>query len=335
MIRLLAFGVMFAASLYGQVSTHKFSWQDACFDNPAAPFCMGHEDAIKRSARTKEAVARNAGTPRQGAPLPVVSGGIDWRFADPLADALAGFNYKELSGSPLARRLVIQVAATEGIGEADITKKLDGLFGVRQVAISTHDSRIVAMITGVSAKDLPVLEAGWKVASVSDDAILVGHSDAVDQALQRLAINEPLGESIRSAQERQLNSVFWAVGSGRFVGPQADSTKLQRFALALSVPNRFMSDAVFEFDGVPNADALSFWPALVDVAIKENVVHALTSSEGDEAQQRIGQMAGSPLGQHLAALLTSGRYLPVRDITVLKHTKPVIYGLDNGPRVVN
>jgi hypothetical protein len=127
--RLLAFGLVFAAGLHGQ-KTHKFSWQDACFNNPAAPYCMGHEDAIKRSARTKEAVARNAGTPREDAPLPINSGGIDWRFADPLADAIAGFNFKELSASPLARRLIIQLGAIEGVSEADMKKKLDGLFGV-------------------------------------------------------------------------------------------------------------------------------------------------------------------------------------------------------------
>ena len=338
MIRFLAFGLLLAASLYGQKRTHKFSWQDACFENSTAPYCMGHEDAIKRSARTKAAVARNAGTPHEDTPLPIVSGGIDWRFADPLADAIAGFNFKGLSASPLARRLVTQLGAIEGLTEADMKKKLDGLVGVRQVAISTRDSRIVAMITGVSVSSLPALEAGWKAVSVSsdatNDAILVGHADAVDQAVQRIAINAPLSESTRLAQERQLNSEFWAVGSGRFIGPQAEGTRLQRFSLALSVQDRLASAAIFEFNGVPGAAALPFWPTLGDAAIQDNVVHNLTSTEGDEAQQRVGQMANSSLGRHLVALITVARYLPTRDITVLKQTKPVIYGLDSGPRVV-
>src|ERR1035438_1592788 len=101
MIRFLAFSLVSAVILQGQ---HKFSWQDACFNNPSAPYCMGHEDAIKRSARSKDTVLGNASplssTPLGSAPLPVVSGGIDWRFADPLADALAGFNFKGLSASP-------------------------------------------------------------------------------------------------------------------------------------------------------------------------------------------------------------------------------------------
>jgi hypothetical protein len=234
------------------------------------------------------------------------------------------------------------LGAIEGVIEADMKRKLDGLVGVGQVAISTRDSHIVAMITGVSVSSLPALEAGWKAVSVSADAtadatndtILVGHADAVDQAVQRIAINAPLSESTRLAQERQLNSEFWAVGSGRFVDPQAESTKLQRFSLAVSVQDRFASDSIFEFNEVPSAAAPPFWQMLGDAAIEDNVVHNLTSMEADEAHQRVGQMANSPLGQHLIALIAVGRYLPARDITVLKQTKPVIYGLDSGPRVV-
>ncbi len=334
MIRSLALGLLFAASLHGQ-RTHKFSWQDACFNNSTAPYCMGHEDAIKRSARTKESVARNAGAPRENTPLPINSGGIDWQFADPLADAIAGFNFKELSASPLARKLVVQLGVTEGVTEAEMKKKLDGLAGVHQVAISTRDSRIVAMITGVSVSTLPALEAGWKSVPVSGDMILVGHADAVDQAVQRIASNGPLSDSIRLAQERQLKSEFWAVGSGRFVGPQAETATLQRFSLALSAEDHLTIDATFEFNAAPAAAPFPFWPTLGDAAIDNNAVHTQKVMESDEAQQRVGQMASSSLGQRLAALVTTGRYLPFRDITVLKKTKPVIYGLDDGPKVIN
>ena len=334
MIRPYAFGLLFAASLYGQ-KTHKFSWQDACFNNSTAPYCMGHEDAIKRSARTKAAVARNAGTPHEDTPLPINSGGIDWRFADPLADAIAGFDFKAISASPLARRLVIQWGATEGVTEPDMKKKLDGLSGVREVAISTRDNRIVAMITGISASTLPTLEAAWKAVQVSANVVLVGYADAVDQAVQRIAMNGALSESTRLAQEQQLNSEFWAVGSGRFLGPQAESTTLQRFSLALSIQDRFASDATFEFNSVPAADPIPFWSTLGDAAVENKAVHTRKSMEGDEAQRRVGEMANSSLGQRLAALVTAGRYLPFRDITVLKKTKPVIYGLDDGPKVIN
>ncbi len=337
MTRSLAFGLLFASSLYAQ-KTHKFNWQDACFNNPTAPYCMGHEDATKRSARTKEAVGRNSGTPREGTPLPVNSGGIDWRFADPLADAITGFNFKDLSASPLARTLVIELGATAGVTEADMKKKLDGLSGVHQVAISTRDNHIVAMLTGVSVSTLPTLEPGWKAVPVANsvpDAILVGHAGAVDQALQRIAANPVLSDSTRLAQSQQLNNEFWAVGSPRFIGPQAESTSLQRFSLALSVQDRLAADETFEFNATPSAGPFPFWPTLGDAAIENNAVHTQQSIEAGEAQQRVGQMASSALGQRLAALLTTGHYLPFRDITVLKKTKPVIYGLDDGPKVIN
>ena len=167
------------------------------------------------------------------------------------------------------------------------------------------------------------------------NAILVGHADAVDQAVQRIASNSPLSDSTRLAQERQLNSEFWAVGSARFIGPQAESTTLQRFSLAFFIQDRFASDTTFEFNAAPAADPFSFWPALGEATIENNTLHTQKSMEADEAQQRVGQMANSSLGQRLAALVTTGRYLPFRDITVLKKTKPVIYGLDDGPKVIN
>jgi len=148
-------------------------------------------------------------------------------------------------------------------------------------------------------------------------------------------MNGPLSESTLIAQERQLNSDLWAVGSGQFAAPQAESARLQRFSLAFFVADRFASDVAFEFNGAPSAEPFPFWPALGDAAIENNVVHTRTSLEGDEAQQRVGQMASSSLGQRLAALVAVGRYLPVRDLTLLKQTKPVIYGLDDGPRVIH
>src|SRR5258708_7233259 len=44
-IRILALGLAWTASLCGQ--HHRFSWQEACFKNPRAPYCSGHEYAVK------------------------------------------------------------------------------------------------------------------------------------------------------------------------------------------------------------------------------------------------------------------------------------------------
>ncbi len=328
MNRLLAFGLVSAASLYGQHRT----WQDRCFNNPAAPYCMGHEDAIKPKDRGKSIANSNgAGS---AAPLPVNSGGVDWRFADPQADVLAGFNLKELLASPLARQLIVQRGLSAGLTEADMKKKLDGLSGIGQVALSVRDGRILALVSGASVADLPPLEPGWKTAPVSGTAILVGSAQDVDSAVQRIAANGPLSELTRLSQETQIDGDFWAAGSGSFVG-QLPGSELKRFSLAVSPRSQLVSDIEFEFNGVPPADTHQLWPALGDVSKEGSVVHVRTSMEADAALGNFAPIATSILGQKLTPFITAGRYLPKRDIMELKKTRPVIYGLDNGPRVVN
>jgi hypothetical protein len=348
MIRLLAFGLVTAASLYGQAYGHpRFNWQNYCFDHPASPVCPSHEFYDKRPAPPKATPSPSVVTnlfpsPRQEATAsPIVVGGIDWRFADPSADALVGFNFSALSASPLARKLIAQLGVSQGLTGVDMRKILDGLSGVDQVALSVRDNRIVIMVTSETNSTLPTLEAGWKAVPVSGNVMLIGHADAVDEAVRRIAMKGPLDESARLSEERQTNNEFWAAGSAGFVGAQAVRAGLRRFALTVSLRNRLASDLAFEFNGPPNAGTLRIWPVLDGGSIEGNVVHVRMPAEAkveadadvDEVPPRFGQIAGSPLGQRLAALVMAARYLPVRDTTVPKQTKPVIYGLDGGPRV--
>jgi hypothetical protein len=114
------------------------------------------------------------------------------------------------------------------------------------------------------------------------------------------------------------------------------SAGLKRFSLTLSIRDRLTSDAAFEFNGVPDANTLEMWPVTPGgVAIDGNVVHVRMAMEADEVPQKLGLIALSPLGQRLATLVTAARYLPVRDTTLPKQAKPVIYGLDDGPKEVN
>jgi hypothetical protein len=80
-------------------------------------------------------------------PSVIVVGGIDWRFVDPSADAMAGFNVSRLSSSPMARSLMVLLGANQGITGAEIEKLLEGLTGVDQVALSVRENRIVAWVT--------------------------------------------------------------------------------------------------------------------------------------------------------------------------------------------
>jgi hypothetical protein len=340
-ICVIALGLVWAGSLYGQ---SKFSWQDACFKNPAAPYCKGHDYAIKPPPpapreTAPRTVIRNPfpSTPRSVTPSVMEVGGIDWRFADPFADVLVGFNFNGLSASPLAHNLITQLGAKQGLTAADMEKIFAGLSDVEQVALSVRGDRIVVMVTGrVTESPLLPPEAGAKAVLVSGNAMLMGHADAVDQAAQRIAMKWPAGELTRSAAELQASSEFWAIGSARLIGPQAVSQGMKRFSMTVSVRDRLTSDVAFEFNGVPNASALRMWQTSRSAATLEgNVVHVRMSMEANEVQKEFGQIADSPVGQRLGALVEAARYLPAREITVPKQTRPVIYGLDGGPREVN
>jgi len=322
-IRILALGLVWTATLCGQ---RRFSWQGYCFDHPAAPFCSGKDYAIK--PRPKETAPPRDLIPYSPTPQNViVVGGIDWRFADPAADALAGSNFSGLAASPLARIVIAQLGASQGLAEADVQKIFDALSGVEQVALSVRDNRIVVMVTGhVIDPTLSVMEPGLKIVPVSGNAMLFGHADAVDKAGQRMAAKGP------PAGEKQANGDFWAVGSAVLLGPEAMSAGVKRFSLTVSMRNRISSDMAFEFDGTPNADALRIWGAAM---IEGNVVHVRMSMEADEAQQRFGEIASSLLGQRLAGLVKAARYLPGYGISVPKQGGVVIYGLDGGPKEMN
>jgi len=340
-LNLVALSLVSAAAVYGQ---KKFYWQDYCFNHPASPVCRGNDYAIKPPPPP----ARNSATPtvvtnpspsatRTATPAMIVVGAIDWRFADPFPDALIGLNFNGLAASPLARSMITQLGAKQGLTEADMQKIFDGLGDVDQVAVSMRDNRMVVMVTGhVTDSALPSPEADLKAVPLSGNAMLLGNSEAVDQAVRRIAMKGPLSDLAHAAQERQASSEFWAIGSPALIGPQAVSAGVKRFSLTVSIRNRFTSDVAFEFNGVPNANTLRTWQtSLGATTLEGNTVHLRMSMESDEVLRKFGQIAASPVGERLAALVEAAKYLPVRDTTVPKQTKPVIYGLDDGPRVVN
>jgi len=342
-IRILALGLVGAACLCGQ--SRRFSWQDLCFKNPAAPVCQGHDYAIKKppaasakSTPTPSVVTSpHSSAPRIVTPTVIVVGGIDWRFADPFADALVGVNISRISASPIARGVIALLGTKQGLSEADMQKIFDGLSGVDQVALSVHNNRVVAMITGSAADSrIPSSEPGLKAVPISAGAMLVGHSDAVDQAMQRITMKIPPNELMRLAEERQASSEFWAIESASALGPQASSLGVKRFSLTVWIRDRVTSDVTLELNGAPSASALRTWQTQFGsgAVVEGNAIHARAQMEAVEVQQKVGQLADGPLKPSLAALVEAARYLPVRDNAVPKQTKPIIYGLDGGPREV-
>ncbi len=336
--RIAGLGIVCAVTLFGQSYGH---WQDSCFKNPGLPYCPGHDFAVKPTppAAAPRTVTNNPfpSTQRGGAPSMIVMGGIDWRFADPFADALIGFNFGRLAASPIARTMLAQLGTKQGLREADMQKIFDGLSGVDEVAVSLHNNQAVVMITGsVTDSSLQPPGAGLKTVALPSGAILVGHADAVDWAARRIAMKVAPGELARLAEERQAGNEFWAIGSPSFVGPQAASAGVKRFSLTVSMRDRFFSDIAFEFNGMPNPNTVRQWQTTLGPAVLEgNTMHLRTALEAKEIQQKFAQIIASPVGQRLGMLVEAARYLPVPDTNVPKQTKPVIYGLDDGPKTVN
>jgi hypothetical protein len=166
--------------------------------------------------------------------------------------------------------------------------------------------------------------------------LLIGHTDAVNEAVQRIAVaTAPLSDLASMAIGRPDDSEFWAVASANLVGPEAAKAGVQRFSLTASMRDSLISDTIFEFNGDPDASAVKGWlSTLGDAQLDGPIVHAKMSMKLEETKQNSGQIAASPFGQRLGALIQSARYLPVRDTATTVHTKPVIFGLDDGPREV-
>jgi hypothetical protein len=191
------------------------------------------------------------------------------------------------------------------------------------------------MVTGRATDSTPpALEAGWKAAPVLGNAMLIGRTQAVDEALQRIATDAPLTEWARQAKQRQASSDFWAMGSTKLAGQEAATAGVKRFTVTASMRADLTSDASFEFDRVPEASTLRTWPAaLGETTIDGNTVSVRMSMEADQVQKMFPQIAASLLGRRLGALIQASRYLPVRDAGTVR-TKPTIYGLDDGPKEV-
>jgi len=323
---------MLAGTLFGQ---KKMNWQDYCFFHSTAPFCYGHDFAIKpnanKKATTKGGVADSGLFPEEleaVAPSVIVVGGINWRFADPSADTLVGFNIGGLAGSPVGRSLIAQVGANQGLTAADTQKIFDALSGVYRIALSVRDDQVVAMITGrLKASTFPALEAGWKAVPVGGNATLIGNAEAVDQAVQRMAAEGSSAEVVRLGEQWPADREFWTVGSAGSAGPEAAGAGMKRYSVTMSIRDRLTSNTAFEFNGVPDENILRTWQAtLGGVTVEGNIVRIRSSIAADEVQEKFGEIAAGPLGQQLDALVKVARSLPLQDTN--PQSKPVIYGLD-------
>jgi hypothetical protein len=333
-LRLFVFGFTLTFCLYGQKNNKGFNFVEACFKNPSLPYCIQRDFVVKPTKGGAPGAAYSASQGKAGSTIDAA--GIDWRFADPSADSVAVLNGSNLSATPFAHSLIDMLASSQGLAPAEAQKTFLALSGVSQVALSVHDDKILLMVTGRAPDSvLPAPEAGWKAVPLAGNAVLIGHTAAVDQAVLRLTTETELGELPGMAQQRPGDSEFWAAGSGKLAGHGAVSAGVTRFEVTASMRDRLSSDTFFEFDGVPEPNAMQAWlSTLADAKIEGNAVHVRMSMDADEARRNSSIIAMSPLGQRLRAIIQSARHLPVRDTDTTVHSHPVIFGLDGGPREV-
>jgi hypothetical protein len=327
-IRKVALALACIASLFGQ---KKFSWQNACFNNPGLPYCQGRDFAVKPTKPGKDG---SGGTYGGGTSLPaddaapavIGMSGINWRFADPLADSLVSASFNSLSPSPLARFVMSAVAANQGLKEANMGPIFDAFSSVNQVAVSLRGDQTLIMVSGCSKEcSVPALEAGWK-ALPTDNGMLIGPAEAVDQAAQRIAANGPLPELARSARNLQANGDIWVASS---IDPDTVKAGAKRVVVTASVRDRLTGDSVFEFSQAPDAKTIEMLPVGPGIASVEGTkVHVKMSVEIDKVQPNLAEIAVTPLGEYLWVLVKAGQSVPARD-PAKAQPKPKIFGLDS------
>ena len=324
-IRIAALALAFAAILPAQ--HRRFSWQESCFKNPGLPYCQGHEYAIKKPKPSKEKPGTTAAPSTAD---DAASDGIDWRFVDPQAEWLAGFNFNELRPSPLARTLLSRLGAMQGLTASEMQAIFDALAGVQRIAVSAVDKRVLIMaVCNAPPSAAPSVEPGWRTARVGGNAILAGDAESVDRALERLAADGPLSDLAALALERQGNSDVWVAGSGKMAVSRPIDGEIARFSIAASIQEQFNADLLLDFKRVPDAGVIRNWPRMMHtVTFDGDIAHISIRMEGDEVLRRFDEIAASLVGERLGALLAAARHIPATSANTAGHDKPVVYGLD-------
>ena len=319
-LRAIALGLACSAALYGQYGGHKFSWQESCFKNPRLPYCQGNEYAVKPTPAPKNGGKTVVTDPVTGKTVAVAApAGIDWEFADPAADAVAGINVTKLMSSPMAHDLMAQWAAGQGFAQPDVERLFEALLGVDQLAVSVRGSQTVVMLTGrATAWRTTSADSDWKSVPAPGGALLFGNGVAVDQALQRLTARPTI------AAEAHTSDEFWAVLSPVLLGSDAEKAGVKRLTLSMTLSDRVGTEASFELSASPDPQR---WPAsLPGASVDGTVVHLKNSLDAAALAETLSRLGA---GQGLGALAKVARSLPTNQID---RSKPVIYGLDDGPR---
>jgi hypothetical protein len=344
---------IFLASLFLGICVfgQKQTWQDRCFNNPSAPYCQGRDFAVKPAAKEKapSGVIRttfpsiqNGGPSYRGSGVPTtgiidaVTSSMNWKFVDPSSDVLTGINVRALAGSELARRLIASLAAQADIQQAEVSKLFEKLSEVDRIIVSVRNTEVVAFVIGqvpdpiAQQGSMALPDAGLKAVQVSKNAMLVGHVNAVDQALARIAEQGPPSDLARLGETKMNQGAeFWAVGRSSFVLPEAASAGAAWSTLTIWIRDAVTTEFAFDLAGPPSQAVLrdaqaklgTFW-------VQGNTILTRTSLSGDQVTAEFSKMAAGPVGQQLSLLVAAAQFTPGRDPNAPKR-RPVIVGLDD------
>ncbi len=245
-------------------------------------------------------------------PSVISVGAIDWRFADPAADALVSTSFSNLAPSPLAHFRDVSIRSQsrlEGSGHGEDDARLR-----RRTAGGDLDARQSDPHPG----NRPL--AGSEPARARSR--LEGRAPAaqVDLAIERLNKDVPLPELARTAT-RLANGDLWAASNGNAPG-------LKKVSVFASMRSRPTSDSVFEFVQPPDGNAiaaLASGPGLVSV--QGSTVHVKMSLDAENVQANVPDLATAPLGEYIGVLFRARRYILAGD-PAKSQPKPKIAGLD-------
>lgn len=297
----------------------------------------------------------------------------DWRFADPAATMIGGFDVQAVLQSPLVKSVLERVAAQSGGSIPAMEPALKTLGGISQIYFSLSARRETAdaivlvkgSLSDVSAKaflegakrrgtTVPSEASKMDLRRVDADTVLYGDTALLDAAVRRLRLPASAKPSPLVARAKSLSegNDFWIGGSLPNIPAAAMlSASIRGLAVGLSLQRDFRFQVSLDMTTPDMAAALA--------AEAKNSIEEVQQQNNFDAQREI-EVVGSTLrikmtvgGDKFLALVEDklGQVAPMfgsRSPSVANGTPPrqpqpiqppkpqaiKIYGLDDGPKEI-
>jgi hypothetical protein len=255
---------------------------------------MGHEDAIKHPKHPKDQPERGSVVNQIGSP-----------------------------GSQSGAPSVIVVGAINWRFADSKAETLAG-FNVSKLLESPWARRLIAEVAADQGLDEPeILKIFDRLSNVNH----IGLSLRGDQVVLMVT------GGVADLAPPELDSGWKSVRAGASAMLIGSTEAVDQSLLRIS-----SQSALGEFASIAEQrqSAAEFWAVGSDAPAVEALLKgsaALGEGSADDLESRLKEIVSSPIGQRLGILVQAARKLPGRDAQP-DRTRPVIYGLDGGPREV-